>query len=109
MADMKYVIGDYYKPDLAILPVAGVFMMDIDQAVYAAGELIKPKKAIPFGYFPDPEKAIDPAGMAAFLKAMTSIAPMTGDFAPAFRKALAKSYPEIDAVILEVGQKIDLR
>jgi L-ascorbate metabolism protein UlaG (beta-lactamase superfamily) len=34
MADMEYVIGDYYKPDLAILPVAGVFMMD-RSAVYA--------------------------------------------------------------------------
>lgn len=53
MGDMKYIIGDYYKPDLAILPIGGVFTMGPKEAAFAC-KLIRPKYVIPqhFGTFP---------------------------------------------------------
>lgn len=53
MGDMKTIIGDYYKPDIAILPIGGVFTMGPDEAAYAC-KLINPKIVIPehFGTFP---------------------------------------------------------
>jgi len=53
IGDMKSIIGDYYKPDIAILPIGGVFTMGPDEAAYAC-KLIKPRIVIPehFGTFP---------------------------------------------------------
>ena len=53
MADMELVIGDFYEPDLAILPIGGVFTMGPKEAAYAC-KLIRPKYAIPehYGTFP---------------------------------------------------------
>jgi L-ascorbate metabolism protein UlaG (beta-lactamase superfamily) len=47
--DMK-MIGDYYKPDLVMLPIGGNFTMDPKDAAYATRELLKPKYAIPMHY-----------------------------------------------------------
>jgi L-ascorbate metabolism protein UlaG (beta-lactamase superfamily) len=47
--DMR-LIGDYYKPDLAMIPIGGHFVMDPVDAAYAPREMIKPKYAIPFHY-----------------------------------------------------------
>jgi len=53
MGDMKTIIGDFYKPDIAILPIGGVFTMGPDEAAFAC-KLINPKVAIPehYGTFP---------------------------------------------------------
>jgi L-ascorbate metabolism protein UlaG (beta-lactamase superfamily) len=53
MGDMKTIIGEFYKPDIAILPIGGVFTMGPKEAAYACS-LIKPKIVIPehFGTFP---------------------------------------------------------
>ena len=53
MGDMKTIIGDFYKPDVAILPIGGVFTMGPDEAAYAC-RLIRPKVVIPehYGTFP---------------------------------------------------------
>ncbi|MEB3760877.1 MAG: metal-dependent hydrolase [Desulfurococcales archaeon] len=50
--DMK-LIGELYKPDIALLPIGGHFTMDPVEAAKAV-ELIKPKVAIPmhWGTFP---------------------------------------------------------
>lgn len=48
-ADMKF-IGDYYKPDLALLPIGGHFTMDPAHAAYAVRNMIKPKTVIPMHY-----------------------------------------------------------
>ena len=50
--DMKF-IGEYYKPDLALLPIGGWFTMDPVHAAYAT-RLLKPKQVIPmhYGTFP---------------------------------------------------------
>jgi L-ascorbate metabolism protein UlaG (beta-lactamase superfamily) len=53
MADMELVIGDFYEPDLAILPTGGVFTMGPKEAAYAC-KLIRPRYVIPehYGTFP---------------------------------------------------------
>src|SRR3972149_4803878 len=47
--DMK-LIGEYYKPDLIMIPIGGHFVMDPKDAAYATKEMLKPKHAIPFHY-----------------------------------------------------------
>lgn len=53
MGDMKTIIGEYYKPDIAILPIGGVFTMGPNEAAYACS-LIQPSVVIPehYGTFP---------------------------------------------------------
>lgn len=52
-SDMK-IIGEYYKPDLVLLPIGGHFTMDARHAAYAVKKLLKPKQVIPmhYGTFP---------------------------------------------------------
>jgi L-ascorbate metabolism protein UlaG (beta-lactamase superfamily) len=52
-ADMKW-IGEYYKPDLIMIPIGGHFVMSPKDAAYATKELLKPRFAIPihYGTFP---------------------------------------------------------
>ena len=47
--DMR-LIGDYYKPDLIMIPIGGHFVMDPKDAAYATNMMLKPKYAIPFHY-----------------------------------------------------------
>ena len=47
-ADMKW-IGEYYKPDLILIPIGGHFVMSPKDAAVAT-EMIKPKVAIPIHY-----------------------------------------------------------
>ena len=51
--DMKF-IGEYYQPDLALLPIGGHFTMDPAHAAYAVRNLLKTKRVIPmhYGTFP---------------------------------------------------------
>jgi L-ascorbate metabolism protein UlaG (beta-lactamase superfamily) len=51
--DMKF-IGEYYKPDVLLIPIGGNFTMDPTQAAYATREWIKPKTAIPMHYGTNP-------------------------------------------------------
>ena len=44
------LIGDYYKPDLIMIPIGGHFVMDPRDAAYATKQMLKPKYAIPFHY-----------------------------------------------------------
>lgn len=47
--DMKF-IGDYYKPDVLLIPIGGNFTMGPVDAAYATREWIKPKTVIPMHY-----------------------------------------------------------
>jgi L-ascorbate metabolism protein UlaG (beta-lactamase superfamily) len=47
--DMR-LIGEYYKPDLIMVPIGGHFVMDPRDAAYATREMLKPRFAIPFHY-----------------------------------------------------------
>ena len=51
--DMR-LIGEYYKPDVVLIPIGGHFVMDPRDAAYATREMLKPKHAIPihYGTFP---------------------------------------------------------
>jgi len=47
--DMKF-IGEYYKPDLILIPIGGHFVLDPKTAAYATKEWLKPSFAIPIHY-----------------------------------------------------------
>jgi L-ascorbate metabolism protein UlaG (beta-lactamase superfamily) len=47
--DMR-LIGEYYKPDLIMIPIGGHFVMDPKDAAYATNQMLKPKFSIPFHY-----------------------------------------------------------
>ncbi len=51
--DMK-LIGDYYKPDLVMIPIGGHFVLDPKDAAKATMEFIRPKYAIPMHYGTNP-------------------------------------------------------
>lgn len=47
--DMR-LIGDYYKPDLVLIPIGGHYVMDPKDAAVATRDMLKPKFAIPIHY-----------------------------------------------------------
>ncbi len=51
--DLKW-IGEYYKPDLLLIPIGGHFTMGPADAAYATREMVKPKFAIPMHYGANP-------------------------------------------------------
>ena len=53
--DMKF-IGEYYKPDLIIIPIGGHFVMNPIDAAVATG-MLKPKYALPVHYGTTPQLA----------------------------------------------------
>ncbi|MCB1955776.1 MAG: metal-dependent hydrolase [Rhodocyclaceae bacterium] len=72
-ADMKF-IGEYYKPDLELLPIGGHFTMDPAHAAYAVRNLLHSRKVIPIHYatFP-PLKGTPEAFKAALGDAPTEV------------------------------------
>ena len=51
--DMKF-IGEYYKPDVLLIPIGGNFTMGPEDAAYATTQWIKPKSVIPMHYGANP-------------------------------------------------------
>ncbi|HJV70697.1 metal-dependent hydrolase [Ideonella sp.] len=51
--DMR-LIGERFKPDLALVPIGGHFTMDPAEAAWAVKELIRPKAVIPMHYGANP-------------------------------------------------------
>lgn len=51
--DMR-LIGERYRPDLALVPIGGNFTMDAADAAWAVKELIRPKAALPMHYGANP-------------------------------------------------------
>jgi len=47
--DMKF-IGEFYKPDLVLVPIGGTLTINAQLAAYALREMIKPRFAIPMHY-----------------------------------------------------------
>ncbi|WP_455211568.1 metal-dependent hydrolase [Kaarinaea lacus] len=58
--DMKF-IGDYYQPDLVLIPVGGHFVLNPIDAAYATRQYLKPKFAIPMHYGTNPRLTGTPA------------------------------------------------
>lgn len=51
--DMK-LIGERYRPDLALVPIGGNFTMDPADAAWAVKDMLKPKAVIPMHYGANP-------------------------------------------------------
>lgn len=58
--DMR-LIGDYYRPDLLLIPIGGHFVMDPKDAAVATVHMLKPKYAIPIHYGTTPQLKGTPA------------------------------------------------
>ena len=86
MGDMKTIIGDYYKPDVAILPIGGVFTMGSDEAAFAC-RLIRPKVVIPehYGTFPVLVQNTD-----------------------SFKKQIGKQAPSVKVLEVKPGVKVEV-
>ena len=86
MGDMKTIIGDFYKPDIAILPIGGVFTMGPDEAAFAC-KLINPKVAIPehYGTFPVLVQETD-----------------------GFKQEVRKQAPQVKVLDVKLGVKVDV-
>lgn len=66
--DMK-LIGEYYKPDLVMLPIGGNFTMDPKDAAFATREFLRPRFVIPMHYGAHPLGSGTPAEFSAALNA----------------------------------------
>lgn len=66
------LIGELYRPDVAMLPIGGHFTMGIREAVKAV-ELIKPKIAIPMHYNTFPLIQADPEEFKRLVEAKTGV------------------------------------
>lgn len=64
--DMK-LIGEYYKPDLLLVPIGGHYVLSPKDAAYATKELVKPKMAWPMHYASNPFLRGTPAQYKAAL------------------------------------------
>lgn len=58
--DMK-LIGEYYKPDLLMIPIGGHYVMSPADAAFATKNYLKPKFAIPIHYATNPQLKGTPA------------------------------------------------
>lgn len=104
-ADMKFVVGDFFKPDLAILPVCSLFTMTPEQAVYAS-KAIGAKYVIPCHDFPKPEEAPDPKGIEGFLSQFPFVQLMIGKGEQFAEKM--KDYPETECIVLGLGESKEI-
>ena len=101
ISEMKTLIGDFYKPDLAVLSVAGIFSMGPAEGAYAAS-LIGAKFNIPCHWLPKVDDAADPEGMKEFIKKYP-LAKLLVEKNKEFAKELEK-YPEQECIHLNPGE-----
>jgi L-ascorbate metabolism protein UlaG (beta-lactamase superfamily) len=83
--DMK-LIGDLYKPDVALLPIGGFYTMDPKQAALAV-KLLRPKYVVPMHYGTFESIRVDPEE---------------------FQKLVKKQSKSVKVVILKPGEALDL-
>jgi len=105
-ADMKFVISDYYKPQISILPVTGLFVMEPEQAAYAA-KAIGSKYVIPSHDFPKQiSEAADPEAYREFVKQF----PVLDSYkkVQAFMEIMKREYPHIETVYIPIGGTADI-
>ena len=73
-SDMKFVIGDIYKPDIALLPIGNIFTMDPIEAAVAT-DWINPKVVIPMHYNSFPSIAQNPHEFKDLVKNCKTLIP----------------------------------
>jgi L-ascorbate metabolism protein UlaG (beta-lactamase superfamily) len=107
-ADMKFVVGDYYKPDISILPATGGPNMEPEQAAYAANAT-GCRIVIPFHDFPrNISDAADPEGYAEFVKADPFNSLDSYKRIDRFMETLRTKYPHIRGVYIPIGESVDI-
>ncbi|MEM3700110.1 MAG: metal-dependent hydrolase [Candidatus Bathyarchaeia archaeon] len=79
--DMQF-IGDFYKPDLALIPIGGYYTMNAKEAVEAV-KLLKPKAVIPMHY---------------------KTFPVLAQSADEFVKIAKEKVPKVKVVVLKPGE-----
>lgn len=105
-ADMKFVVGDYYKPEISILPVTGLMLMEPEQAAYAAS-VTGCSYVIPFHDFPrEISDVANPEGYREFLKQF----PVQDSYKKVdrFMEIIEKEYPQIKAVYIPIGGTVEI-
>lgn len=80
------MVGDVYKPDVAILPIGNIFTMDSTEAAVAA-KWINPRFVIPIHYNSFPSIKQD------------------GDY---FRQLVKKASPDCGTILLNPSEEIEL-
>jgi L-ascorbate metabolism protein UlaG (beta-lactamase superfamily) len=107
-ADIKFVVGDYYRPDVSLLPATGGPNMEPEQAAYAAnatGCTI----AIPFHDFPRTvADAADPDGYGEFVKGDPFDALNSYQRIDRFMETLRRKYPYIKGVYIPIGETVEI-
>ncbi|MDQ9171161.1 metal-dependent hydrolase [Oxalobacteraceae bacterium R-40] len=74
--DMR-LIGDYYKPDLLLIPIGGHYVMDPRDAAVSTRDMLRPKFAIPIHYGTIPQlKGTPEEYISAMGTSPTRIIPM---------------------------------
>ena len=100
-ADMKTVVAEFFKPDISILPVIGMFMMEPEQAAYAAN-MIGSKYVIPAHDFPkELSEAANPQAYSEFVKQFP--VQDTYDKVKVFTRIMEKEYPHIKTIYIPIG------
>jgi L-ascorbate metabolism protein UlaG (beta-lactamase superfamily) len=101
-----HLIRDYWHPDIAILPCGGINTMDAAQATYAAGELIRPRVAIPCHFYPGADRAQDPSAVLAALRDRPAMEVMINQ-GDVFKALMSQRHPAIKVVVLEPGDETE--
>ncbi len=73
-ADLR-MIGDVYKPEIALLPIGGQFTMDIKEAVLAA-KWLNAKQVIPMHYNTFPQISVDVNDFRTLMESESMIKPV---------------------------------
>lgn len=74
--DMK-MIGDYYNPDLVLIPIGGHFVMDPKDAAVSTRDMLKPRYAIPIHYGTNAQlKGTPEEYISALGRGVTSVLPI---------------------------------
>lgn len=105
-ADMKFVVADYYKPQISILPVIGLFMMEPEQAAYAANA-IGSEYVIPSHDFPrQTSDAANPEAYKEFIKQF----PVQDTYkkVETFMEIMKKNYSHIKTVYIPIGGTVEI-
>lgn len=87
--DMKSVIGEIYKPDVALLPIGGRVSLTIDDAVIATS-WIQPKLVIPMHYGLTENEFLEKTNPEEFIRKIN------------------KSAPDVKVLVLEPGKVYEL-
>lgn len=73
-ADLR-MIGEYYKPEISLLPIGGHYTMGIKEAVLAA-KMLNTKQVIPMHYNTFPQISVDVNEFRTLLESETMVKPV---------------------------------